>query len=112
MKLVLLLSLLSLNSFATELPYKKADLDNFIEFATGDDVGYLDQKIDNQTWRVKYIGMANTSFSELNALILKRISKLCTNGFVVMDSMESASIVAHRKPIEKRYIEVKVKCNI
>ncbi|MBQ4859247.1 hypothetical protein [Pseudoalteromonas sp. MMG007] len=95
------MSLLSLNVLAKELLYKKADLDNFIEFATGDDVGYLGEKIDNQTWRVKYVGMDNTSFDELNALILKRISELCTNGFAVMDSMENASIVAHRKPVKK-----------
>ena len=96
---------------SNHLAYKKADIDTYIEFVYGGDVGYFEEKIKFDIWLVKYIGLPNTPYEQLESLLKQRSTELCKNGFHLSNYKETGSVVAHRTPVINRYVEAVIKCN-
>jgi len=96
---------------SNHIAYKKADIDSYIEFANVGDVGYFEEKIELNAWRIKYIGLPSSLYKQLESLLKKRSTELCKNGFHLSNYIETGSVVAHRTPVINRYVEAVIKCS-
>ncbi|SFD79697.1 hypothetical protein [Pseudoalteromonas denitrificans] len=108
--LIILMAFLATSCSLSELPYRKATLDNFVEFSSGHDFGYIDEKLKANLWRVKYIGIGGSSHSELKNHLLRRAGDLCSGKFEIQNYGKSDSVVAHRNPVQKPFVEANVLC--
>ena len=105
--------LFSFSCSSNYIPYKKVDIDSYIEFSNAGDVGYFEEQIELNIWRVKYIGLPNSPYSELKSLLSQRSAELCNNnGFQLSNYIETGSVVAHRTPAINRYVKAVIKCSV
>jgi hypothetical protein len=92
--------------------FRKAQLDNIIEFADADDFGYVEEQINFTTWKVKYIGMEKTEYSHLEELLHMRASQLCNSKYKLEITSQTHSVAAHREPVNKRYVQGELRCQL
>jgi hypothetical protein len=104
-------TLLILGCSNNQIPYKKAEIDYYIEFANSGDTGYFEEEKSVGIWRLKYIGLPTTPYEQLKSLLNKRAYELCKNGYSSSNYIQTGSVVAHREPSINRYVEAVIKCN-
>ena len=109
-KLIVFVVLCVSNFAIADVSYRKAKLDNFIEFAGEGDFGFIDAKLGDDRWKIKYIGVESSDYSELKILLERRASELCLSGFKIISYTESGSVVAHRNPTTNKFVEAEVLC--